>query len=390
MAMNSLYDIDLSGKYVLLRDDFNVQIVDGKITDLFRIESSKKTIDFLVRHGAKVVICSHFGRPNGRVDKSLSLKFVADFLHIPFIPDCLDKSFLSNMKNGDVVLLENLRFYTGEENNDDDFAKKLATGFDLYINDAFAVSHRECASIIGITKYLPAYPGFLLLYEIENLTNILRNTRKPLFAFIGGAKISTKLGLLKKLVTIADALIVGGGMGTTFAYSHGYNIGNSLCEKNMVDVVSEIEFIAQQHNCQIYYPLDKGVGANFDKYATRENRNIKNIYDTDVIMDDGDETIARNIQLLQGNISSVIWNGTFGMAEWGQVWGKSTFAFIQELAKQTKLGNIHSYVGGGDTVAALDFCQMRENITYVSTGGGAFLEYIEKDGHLVGLDILQN
>ena len=217
MQIRNVRDIDVRSKYVLLRTDFNVQIVDGDITDSFRIDASMPTIKYLIDNGARVVICAHLGRPKGEKNSELSLRQIAEYMDIPFIEDCLDKDFLSNMHDGDVVLLENLRFYIGEEKNDDSFAKKLAEGFDLYVNDAFAVSHRAAASIVGVTKYLPSFAGLLLEKEITNLTKFLQSSQKPLMAFVGGSKVSTKIGVLKKLVSIADKIVIGGAMGTTFA-----------------------------------------------------------------------------------------------------------------------------------------------------------------------------
>ena len=369
------YD-SVRGKYVLLRDDFNVQIVDGKITDSFRIDASLLTIKHLVSSGARVVICAHLGRPKGKFDESLSLRLVAEYMNIPFVDDCLKKDFLAGMKNGDVVLMENLRFYNGEEENDDSFAKKLAEGFDIYVNDAFAVSHRGAASLVAITKYLPSFAGDLLISEIENISSVLKKPEHPFVAFVGGSKVSTKIGVLKKLVTIADKVVVGGAMGTTFNFANGASVGNSLYEPDMVDVALDIMKLAKQNNCEVFVPLDKGVGKNFDKNEKRINRDINEIHDDDVIMDDGDKTIERNHEILT-DAKTVIWNGTFGMAEWGKVWGRASFALAHDLAHFTKEQKIKSIVGGGDTVAALDVCDVHNDMTYVSTGGGAFLEFIE-------------
>ncbi len=364
------------GKYVLLRDDFNVQIENGKITDTFRIDASQSTIKHLISNGARVVICAHLGRPKGKRDEAFSLRPIAEYMNIPFVDDCLRKDFLSNMKNGDVVLMENLRFYIGEEENDDSFARELANGFDIYVNDAFAVSHRAAASLVGVTKYLPSFAGDLLVGEIENISRVLEKPEHPLVAFVGGAKVSSKIGVLKKLVTIADRVVVGGALGTTFNFAMGQPVGNSLYEPTMADTALEIMNIAREHNCEILLPLDKGVGKVFDKNAKRENRDADEVKDDDVIIDDGDKTIARNSELLK-DAKTVIWNGTFGMAEWGAVWGRASFALARDLAHYTKMGKIKSIVGGGETVAALDAIDVHGDMTYVSTGGGAFLEFIE-------------
>ena len=367
---------NVHGKYVLLRDDFNVQIENGKITDTFRIDASQPTIKHLISNGARVVICAHLGRPKGKRDEAFSLRPIAEYMNIPFVDDCLRKDFLSNMKNGDVVLMENLRFYIGEEENDDSFARELADGFDIYVNDAFAVSHRAAASLVGVTKYLPSFAGDLLISEIENISRVLEKTEHPFVAFVGGAKVSSKIGVLKKLVMIADKVVVGGALGTTFNFAFGAPVGNSLYEPTMADTALEIMNIAREHNCEVLLPLDKGVGKVFDKNAKRENRDLMAVKDDDVIIDDGDKTIARNSELLK-DAKTVIWNGTFGMAEWGNVWGKASFALARDLAHYTKTGKIKSIVGGGETVAALDAIDVHGDMTYVSTGGGAFLEFIE-------------
>lgn len=376
MAIHNIRDIDVRGKYVLLRDDFNVQIENGKIVDAFRIDASMLTIKHLISNGARVVICAHLGRPKGKRDETFSLRPIAEYMNIPFIDDCLKKDFMANMKNGDVVLMENVRFYVGEEENDDTFAKKLADGFDIYVNDAFAVSHRAAASTVGVTKYLPSFAGDLLVNEIENISHVMKNPEHPFIAFVGGAKVSSKIGVLKKLVTIADKVVVGGAMGTTFNFAFGAPVGNSLYEPDMVDTVMEIMNIAKQNGCEVLLPLDKGVGKVFDKNAKRENRDLMDVKDDDVIIDDGDKTIERNHEILT-DAKTVVWNGTFGMAEWGPVWGRASFALVHDLAHYTKMGKIKSIIGGGETVAALDACGVRDDMTYVSTGGGAFLEFVE-------------
>ncbi|MFQ6695669.1 MAG: phosphoglycerate kinase [Alphaproteobacteria bacterium] len=376
MAIHNIHEIDVKGKYILLRDDFNVQIENGKIVDAFRIDASMPTIKHLISNGARVVICAHLGRPGGKRDETLSLRPIAEYMNIPFVDDCLKKDFLSDMKNGDVVLMENLRFYKGEEENDDAFARELAKGFDVYVNDAFAVSHRSAASLVGVTKYLPSYAGDLLSKEVENISRVIKNPEHPFVAFVGGAKVSSKIGVLKKLVTVADKLVVGGAMGTTFNFVDGMAVGNSLYEADMIDVVTDIKKLAKKNHCEILLPLDKGVGKTFDKNAKRENRDVDKIKDDDVIIDDGDKTIERNHDVLT-DAKTVIWNGTFGMAEWGPVWGRASFALAHDLAHFTKMGKIKSIVGGGETVAALDAIDVRRDMTYVSTGGGAFLEFIE-------------
>lgn len=387
MEIRNIKNIDVRGKYVLLRDDFNVPITDGKITETFRIDASMQTIKHLINNGARVVICSHLGRPKGKQIEEMSLRPIAEYMNVPFVDDCLQKDFLQNMKNGDVVLMENLRFYMAEEENDDSFARELSKGFDIYVNDAFAVSHRAAASTVGVTKYLPSYAGLLLEKEIENISHVMENPARPLVAFVGGGKVSTKIGVLKKLVTICDKIVIGGAMGTTFNFANGLPVGDSLYEANMTDVALDIIKKAKENNCELFLPIDKGVGKNFDKNEKRINRDADEIHDDDVIMDDGDKTIERNKQLLE-NAKTVIWNGPFGVAEWGEKWGKSSFAFARDLAHFTKMGKTESIVGGGDTVAILNVCGVFDDMTYVSTGGGAFLEFVEGK-ELPGIAVLE-
>ncbi len=374
--MKTLENVDVCGKYVLLRDDFNVQIVDGVITDAFRIDSSMTTIKRLRNAGARVVICAHLGRPKGEKNPDLSLRVVAEYMDIPFIDDCLRKNFLAQMKNGDVVLMENLRFYIGEEENSAEFAKKLSEGFDIYVNDAFAVSHRAAASLVAITEFLPSYAGDLLIKEIENMSRVVENPKRPLVVYVGGSKVSTKMGVLKKFVSIGDKIVIGGAMGTTFNFANGLPVGNSLYEESMADFALEIMKMADENGCQIFLPLDKGVGKEFAKDAMRENREATGIKDDDVIMDDGKKTTERNIELLK-DAKTVIWNGTFGMAAWGDRWAYSSYGLARALAGATKEHKLESIIGGGDTVAMLDACGVHQDMSYVSTGGGAFLEFIE-------------
>ena len=269
MKIRTIDGVDVRGKYVLLRDDFNVQIVDGKITDAFRIEQSMPTINALRAGGARIAIVAHLGRPKGARNMEYSLAPVAEYMHVPLIDDCLDKTFMANMHDGDVVLLENVRFYPGEEENDSEFSEKLAAGFDLFVNDAFAVSHRAHASTVGVTKFLPSYAGKLLASEIEQLDAVMARPSRPLVAIVAGSKISTKIGVLRALVRIADRLIIGGALGTTFNYATGARVGNSLYEADQKDTALEILEYGRENNCEILIPLDKGVATEFSPEGSR-------------------------------------------------------------------------------------------------------------------------
>ncbi len=386
MKLRTIDGLDLRGKYVLLRDDFNVQIVDGKITEGFRIERSQATIDALRNAGARVAICSHLGRPKGAPDAKYSLRGVADYMKLPFVDDCLNRDFMAEMHDGDVVLLENVRFYAGEEENDPAFAEKLAHGFDVFVNDAFAVSHRAHASTVGVTKFLPSYAGLLLQSEIENLTRVMENPKHPVLSIVAGSKVSTKIGVLRALAKLSDTIIVGGALGTTFNYALGGAVGNSLYEPDQKENALAIMEYARENNCRFLVPLDKGVGPVFEPNAPRTDKDIADIAPDDVIIDGGPKTAERDAVEI-GNAATVIWNGTVGMAEW-QTWSFGSFAIARAIADNTRSGKLESIVGGGDTVAALDACGVMGDITYVSTGGGAFLEFIE-GRELPGIEVLR-
>lgn len=388
MKLRTIENLDVRGKYILLRDDFNVQIVDGKITDAFRIEQSMPTINALRAGGARIAICAHLGRPKGTHNMEYTLAPVAEYMKIPLIADCLDKNFMQNMNDGDVVLLENVRFYPGEEQNDPDFAKKLADGFDIFVNDAFAVSHRAHASTVGVAEILPSYAGLLLASEIENLTAVMENPARPLLSIVGGSKVSTKIGVLRALAKLSDKLIIGGALGTTFNYALGGKVGNSLFEADQKDNALEILEYAKQNNCEVLLPLDKGVAPEFTPTAERTNKDFTQIQDDDVIIDAGIATTERDTAAIR-DAATVIWNGTVGMAEWQPTWSYGSFAIARTIAEQTRAGKLTSIVGGGDTVAALQACGVKDDITYVSTGGGAFLEFIE-GRTLPGIEILSD
>lgn len=388
MKLRTIENINVRGKYVLLRDDFNVQIVDGKITDAFRIEQSMPTINALRDAGARIVIVAHRGRPKGTRNMEYTMAPIAEYMGIKLIPDCLDRKFMSQMSDGDIVMLENVRFYPGEEQNDPTFAADLARGFDIFVNDAFAVSHRAHASTVGVAEILPSYAGKLLASEIEHLTAVMENPKRPLLSIVAGSKVSTKIGVLKALAKLSDTLIIGGALGTTFNFAQGGRVGNSLYEADQKDTALEILNYAREHNCNVLLPLDKGVAKVFDRDAERTNKDFTEIEDDDVIIDAGERTTERDVDAIR-NAKTVIWNGTVGMAEWQPTWSYGSFAIANAIAEQTRAGKLESIVGGGDTVAALEACGVKDDITYVSTGGGAFLEFIE-GRTLPGIAILEN
>ncbi len=387
MQIRTIDNVDVQNKFVLLRDDFNVQIVDGKITDAFRIEQSMPTIRKLQAAGAKIAICAHLGRPKGVRNMEFTLRPIAEYMKIPLITDCLDKDFMSSMKPGDIVLLENVRFYADEEKNDPEFSKKLAAGFDLFINDAFAVSHRAHASTVGVTEFLPSYAGELLASEIMHISDVMENPARPLMAIVAGSKVSTKLQVLNALIKLADKLVVGGAIGTAFRIANGANVKDSLYEPEMQDEILKIMASATQTGCEILMPIDKGVAKIFARDAQRTNKTFDEISDDDIILDDGPATTARNIAAMD-DVKTVVWNGTVGMAEWSPNWSESSFAIAHALAARTRAGQLESIIGGGDTVAALEETGTKDDMTYVSTGGGAFLEFIE-GRELPGIKVLE-
>jgi phosphoglycerate kinase len=292
------------------------------------------------------------------------------------------------MHDGDLVLLENVRFYAGEEKNDPAFAADLARGYDLFVNDAFAVSHRAHASTVGVAEILPSYAGDLLASEIHHLSDVMENPQRPLLSIVAGSKVSTKIGVLKALAKLSDTLIIGGALGTTFNYAMGGRVGNSLYEADQKDTALEIMEFARENNCRVLLPLDKGVAKEFARDAVRYNKNFTEIEDDDVIIDAGIETTERDVAEIRA-ARTVIWNGTVGMAEWMPTWSYGSFALANAMAEQTRAGKLDSIVGGGDTVAALEACGVKDDITYVSTGGGAFLEFIE-GRTLPGVAILED
>lgn len=388
MKIRTIDGMNLQGKYVLLRDDFNVQIVDGQITDAFRIEQSMHTINLLRAMGARVAIVAHRGRPKGTRDMAYTMQPIADYMGIKLIPDCLDKDFLGDMSDGDVVLLENVRFYPGEEKNDAEFSAALARGFDVFINDAFAVSHRAHASTVGVAEILPAYAGTLLAKEIEQLTAVMQNPKRPLLSIVAGSKVSTKIGVLKALAKLSDTLIIGGALGTTFNYACGCAVGDSLYEADQKDTALDILKFAKENDCRVLLPIDKGVAKKFAPDAVRTDKEFTDIESDDIIIDAGKLTTERDVAAIRA-AATVIWNGTVGMAEWQPTWSYGSFALARAIAEQTRNGKLHSIIGGGDTVAALTACGVKDDITYVSTGGGAFLEFIE-GRVLPGIAILEN
>jgi len=382
MKMRTMKDVpNLAGKNILLRCDFNIKIVDGELNDTFKITESLPTIKKLMEQGARIAILSHLGRPKGR-DSGETLAPIAKVLgemigkEVLFVTDALDKEFLKDMKDGAVALLENVRYYTDEEeNNDASFAEKLATGFDIYINDAFGVSHRAHASVEAVTKFLPSFGGFLMTKEVETLTKLMANPTRPLVGIVGSSKVSTKLGVIRALLGLCDKVIIAGGLGTSFNIVNG---NRNIVDKLLYDPAYDetIESLFAEFGDKIVLGIDKGVGTKFDKSAARTDKKNSDLGVGDIIMDEGPESVRLFKQVVDG-AASVIYNGTLGMAEWGEPWGHSTFELLRHIAASTQDGKLESIIGGGDGAGTAKKLGIDGQMTYVSTGGGAFLEFIQ-------------
>jgi phosphoglycerate kinase len=383
MAFQTLSDLNAKGKRILLRVDFNVPMQDGKITDATRIERALPTIRSLQEQGGKVIIMAHFGRPKGK-DLSESLRPVAQKLQellgtpVQFATDCIGdeaQNVVNALKDGDVAVLENVRFYAEEEKNDPSFVKQLAALGDVFVNDAFSASHRAHASISGLADVLPAYAGRLMEEELNALQTGLEKPVQPVMAVVGGAKVSSKLSVLNNIVTKANMLVVGGGMANTFLFAKGYDVGASLCEQDMADEARTILETAKKHNCEIILPVDVVVAKEFKANAANETKSIDAVASDDRILDVGSATIDLIKERL-ATTKTVLWNGPMGAFEI-EPFDKATNALAQAVAQATSTGQLVSVAGGGDTVSALEHAKAADQFSYISTAGGAFLEWLE-------------
>lgn len=379
-------------KKVLLRVDFNVSMRGNKITDDERIRASLPTIHRLLKDGNKLIIVSHLGRPKGWEEK-YALRPISQRLHkyLPHVKLTIVDDFMSDgakklfeeQKEGQILFLENIRFYKGEEESDREFSKNLAALADVYVNDAFGVSHRECASITEVPKLLPHYGGLLMEREVETIGHALKHPQRPFVAIIGGAKVSTKLKLLYRLTEIADYLILGGGLANTLLHSLGYQVGKSLCERDMSDDVKRIVRHAKEKNTKILLPRDVVVGDKNDEKRAGTVKKITDLESHDDILDIGPEAQADYAKAVLHS-KTLIWNGPVGYIE-NPEFSRGT-DFLYYTIAQTK--GLVSIVGGGDTLAAISKKEYLNTITHISTGGGAMLEYIE-NGTLPGISALK-
>ena len=384
MTFRTLDDASVSGKRVLLRLDLNVPMENGRIADTTRIDRALPTLGELIRKGAKTIVISHFGRPKGGPDTENSLKGLAGSLSaslgiaVHFAADCIGPvaaEAVDKMQNGDVLLLENTRFHKGEEKNDPAFVAELARNGDLYVNDAFSAAHRAHASTEGLAQVLPAYAGRSMQAELEALGKALGNPRRPVAAIVGGAKVSTKLDLLANLSKKVDFLIIGGGMANTFLAAQGKSVGKSLCERDLLDTARDVVEAARAVKCQIVLPVDGVAATEFRAHAPSRIVSVDDIGDDEMILDLGPKSVVE-IEKLLGVVKTLVWNGPFGAFEM-QPFDAGTNAVASVAASLTAAGKLVTVAGGGDTVSALNQAGAADRFTYISTAGGAFLEWLE-------------
>jgi phosphoglycerate kinase len=383
-SFRTLDEADLSGKRVLVRVDLNLPMENGKVTDATRIDRILPTIREITEKGGKVILLAHFGRPKGGPDEANSLKPIAPVLSqhlgkpVAFASDCIGdaaKVATDKLCDCDILLLENTRFHKGEEKNDPAFIDALAALGDVYINDAFSAAHRAHASTEGLAHKLPAYAGRTMQAELEALSKALDNPVRPVMAVVGGAKISTKLELLSNLMKKVDVLAIGGAMANTFLAAGGKEIGKSLCEKDLLDTARTILKEAAAGSCRIVLPVDVTVAQEFKANAPSHVTDVEHVGSGDMILDIGPKTTDAVSRLLE-DVKTLVWNGPFGAFEL-EPFDKGTVAVASAAARLTREGALLSVAGGGDTVAALNHAGVADDFTYVSTAGGAFLEWLE-------------
>jgi phosphoglycerate kinase len=384
MTFRTLKGADLKGKTALVRVDFNVPMEDGVVQDDTRLRAALPTIDLLSKAGAQIVLLAHFDRPKGKRVPEMSLKPVVAPLAalvkkpVAWADDCIGapaKTIIDALKPGDVALLENLRYHAGEEKNDPAFAAELAKLGDIYVNDAFSAAHRAHASTEGIARLLPAYPGLSMERELTALDAALGNPQRPVLGIVGGSKVSTKLDLLKNLVTRLDKLAIGGGMANTFLFAQGHDVGSSYCEKDLAETAREIIRLAGQNRCELLLPIDIVVAEQMAAGVPTRVRGLGHVDEHERILDAGPESVARLKKAMAAS-KTLIWNGPLGVFEIPP-FDKGTVEAAKEAAKLAKEGQLIAVAGGGDTVSALNHAGVAADLTFISTAGGAFLEWME-------------
>lgn len=392
MDFNRLENADIDGKTALVRVDFNVpRTDDGTITDDTRLQAALPTIKFLKERGAKVVLLSHFGRPKGQVDPELSLKFIVPALakaiedEVYFSTD-ISRPAVNAMPAGNVMLLENSRFHPGESKGDMELAAQYAALGDMFVADAFSVSHRDHATSAGIARLLPAYAGLAMERELDHISQALDVPKRPVMGIVGGAKVSTKIELLQNLVEKLDILAIGGGMANTFLYAQGRPVGRSLCEKDFKDTALKILARAEETGCKVLLPVDLVAATEFKTNASHRVCGLDDVEANEMILDAGPKTVDALIDAIDG-AKTLIWNGPLGAFEIAP-FDTSTVEAAKYAGKRAKDGHIVAVAGGGDTVSALKHAGASQDFTFISTAGGAFLEWMEgKD--LPGVDVLK-
>ena len=393
-AFRTLDHVDVKGKRVLVRVDLNVPVENGVVTDATRIERMAHAITEIADKGAKVILLSHFGRPKGRDLKNSLKPVAAEVAHIikrpvKFVDDCIGETAeraAAVMKNGDIVCLENTRFHPGEEKNDPAFVAALAKLGDIFVNDAFSVSHRAHASTEGLAHVLPAYAGRTLQAELEAFEKVLDKPARPLTAIVGGAKISTKLDLLGHLLQKVDVLIIGGAMANTFLLAQGKKVGKSLVEANLVETARKIMDEAKIAKRELVLPVDAAVAEKFEALAPSRVVDIDRVGEKDMILDIGPRSVEQVVSVLARS-KTLVWNGPFGAFEM-EPFDNGTVEVAEAAAELTTAGKLVTVAGGGDTVAALNVAGVVDRLTYVSTAGGAFLEWLEGKA-LPGVEVLR-
>ena len=384
MRFRTLDDAELQGRLALVRVDLNVPMEDGQVTDDTRLQAAKPTVDRLRAGGAKVILLAHFDRPKGKVVPSMSLEPIVGPLSkvlgapVAFAHDCIGqkaRDAVAAMQPGDVLLLENVRFHAGEEANDLKFSDALAANGDLFVNDAFSAAHRAHASTVGLARRLPAYAGEQMRLELDALDAALGRPERPVLGIVGGSKVSTKLELLTHLVTKLDKLAIGGGMANTFLYAQGHDVGASYCEKDLAETARDIIRLAGQNNCKLFLPLDIVVAEKMAPGAPARVRDVGSIDEHERILDAGPETVERLCRAMD-NSKTLIWNGPLGVFEMPP-FDRGTMKAARHAAELAKAGKLVAVAGGGDTVAALNAAGVSQDFTFVSTAGGAFLEWME-------------
>ena len=382
MNKKTVKDIDVNNKKVLVRCDFNVPIDSetGKITDNRRIRAALSTIQYLLDHNAKVILCSHLGRPKGEFNLKYSLKPVAEELSkllnkdVKLAKDVIGESakeLTSNMKEGDIVLLENVRFHKEEEQNDPEYSKALASMAEIYVNDAFGTAHRAHSSTTGVADYLPAVSGFLIEKELEFLGGALENPKHPFVAILGGAKVSDKIGVIENLLDKVDTLIIGGGMAYTFYKAQGHHIGTSICEEDKLDLAKSILEKAQEKGVKLLLPVDNHVSSEYSNNGEEKMVDSTEIPDGFMGLDIGPKTIEKFEEAVK-DAKTVVWNGPLGVCEFDK-FATGTKAVATMLSKIEAT----TIIGGGDSAAAIEKLGLADKMTHISTGGGASLEFLE-------------